>query len=87
MTKIKGKITLLICLVLSLVMMLIVSSCDSTEESESNADSGTETETDSPHVHTEEIIPAIKATCQETGLTEGKKCSECGEVLVEQEIT
>jgi len=36
--------------------------------------------------HTEEIIPGKEATCTETGLTEGKKCSVCGEVLVEQEV-
>ena len=35
--------------------------------------------------HTEETIPAVAATCIETGLTEGKKCSVCGEVLVAQE--
>ena len=37
------------------------------------------------HEHTEEVIPAVDATCTETGLTEGKKCSACGEILVEQE--
>ena len=37
--------------------------------------------------HTEEIIPAKDATCGATGLTEGKKCSVCGEVLVAQEET
>ena len=36
------------------------------------------------HVHTLEVIPAIKETCTTTGLTEGKKCSECGEILVAQ---
>jgi len=36
--------------------------------------------------HTEEIIPGKEATCTETGLTEGKKCSVCGEVLVAQEV-
>lgn len=36
------------------------------------------------HVHTEEVIPAKDATCTEPGLTEGKKCSECGAILVEQ---
>ena len=35
--------------------------------------------------HTEEILSGYAATCTETGLTEGKKCSVCGEILVEQE--
>ena len=35
--------------------------------------------------HTEEVIPGKPATETETGLTEGKKCSVCGEILVAQE--
>ena len=35
--------------------------------------------------HTEEVVPGKAATCTETGLKDGKKCSVCGETLVEQE--
>ena len=46
-----------------------------------------ETKTIDKIAHTEEVIPGKAATCTETGLTEGKKCSVCGEILVEQETT
>lgn len=36
--------------------------------------------------HTEVIDEAIEATCTSTGLTEGKHCSKCNEVLVEQKV-
>ena len=35
--------------------------------------------------HTEEVVPGREATYYATGLTEGKKCSVCGEILVAQE--
>ena len=35
--------------------------------------------------HTEEAIPGKAASCTEPGLTEGKKCSVCGEILTAQE--
>ncbi len=34
--------------------------------------------------HTEEILPAVAPSCTEIGLTEGVKCSVCGETLTEQ---
>ena len=34
--------------------------------------------------HTEETVPGKAATCTATGLTDGKKCSVCGEVTVAQ---
>ena len=36
--------------------------------------------------HTEVVDAAKDPTCTETGLTEGKKCSVCGEWLVEQRV-
>ena len=37
--------------------------------------------------HTEEILPAVASTCISTGLTTGKQCSVCGEILVKQSVT
>ena len=36
--------------------------------------------------HTEVVDPAVPVTCTETGLTEGKHCSACDNVLVKQEV-
>ena len=44
----------------------------------------TQTETIPAPGHREEIIPAKKPTCEEPGLTEGIRCSVCGEILKEQ---
>ena len=39
------------------------------------------------HQHTLVSIPAVSATCVSHGLTEGKKCSSCGEIIVQQAQT
>ena len=41
-------------------------------------------ETDATHTHTEVTVPGKNASCTETGLTEGKKCSDCGEITLAQ---
>ena len=45
----------------------------------------TTTTTQPPHTHIEVIDPAVEATCEETGLTEGKHCSVCGETVSERQ--
>ncbi len=35
--------------------------------------------------HTEEVISGKSATCTETGLTKGKRCTVCNEILIAQE--
>ncbi len=43
-------------------------------------------EVTTPHVHTEKVVAEVAPTCTETGLTEGRKCSACAEILVEQTV-
>lgn len=43
-----------------------------------------ETEAIGKAPHTDEIIPGKSATCTESGLTDGKKCSVCSATLIEQ---
>ena len=45
-----------------------------------------ETKTIDKVAHSSVEIPAVAPTCTETGLTDGSKCSVCGEILVAQEV-
>ena len=38
-------------------------------------------------VHTPVVIPGITATCEKTGMTDGKQCSVCGKFVEEQKGT
>ncbi len=42
--------------------------------------------TSEAHIHAEEILPAVPASCTESGLSEGVRCSECHEILTLQEV-
>ncbi len=50
------------------------------------AEGETEPGEEKPHEHTVAVDKAVNPTCTEDGLTEGKHCSECGEILEEQKV-
>ena len=39
-----------------------------------------------PNGHIEETVAGTAATCTEAGMSEGKKCTACGETTVEQTV-
>ena len=70
--------------IMMLIVILALTSCVSLPPNSTTTKPST---TDEPvHIHTESNSAAIEATCTRSGLTEGTYCSECGEVLMGQEI-
>ncbi len=70
----------LLATVLAAITTLSLSACDISGGGVSGGDQS------SSHTHTTVSIPAVEATCTETGLTKGEKCSTCYEIIVEQQI-
>ena len=71
------KYLLIVLSILLLLCMLV--SCGDNSTTPDNTDDLPE------HVHNVVVDAAKEATCIEKGLTEGKHCSECGEILVKRE--
>ncbi|MCB7049450.1 hypothetical protein LIZ34_03560 [Intestinimonas butyriciproducens] len=74
----------LLILMLAAVLALSLAACGGGNDTPSGENPSTSSGS-SGHTHTEEVLPAVEATCTESGLTEGKRCSECAEIIVAQE--
>ena len=57
-----------------------------TTSSSTNNQGGENPPIDPPHIHIEVVDEAVAPTCTTEGKTEGKHCSECGEILIAQTV-
>lgn len=91
------KTKLLVLLLIVAIFTTVLCSCEALEfvnhmlnifgpddDSDTNIDLDINIGGTTAHVHTEVVIPAVESTCTATGLSEGKKCKDCGEIIVPQ---
>ena len=66
------------------IFIAIFSGDNSSQDGSSNGDISVPGDNNLTHQHSIVIDDAVEPTCLKTGLTEGKHCSECNEVILEQ---
>ncbi len=71
----KKKVYIFLSVIFAIALAVSITACD-----DNNNNGSPEPE----HIHKEVTLDAVAATCTEAGLTEGKQCSECGKVTLEQ---
>ncbi len=77
------RIYIILALILIIAASLCLSACSDPQDSGKKPSQSPNDEPNTEnHIHTEQIIPAVPATCTSDGYTEGKKCSECGEIIL-----
>ena len=78
-------VSVFLLVVVIIVLILLLTLCDA--KGDDITDGGNSGNGNNPVVeceHNIEILPAVAPTCEEKGLTEGKKCSKCDEIIVAQ---
>ena len=78
-------VSVFLLVVVIIVLILLLTLCDA--KGDDITDGGNSGNGNNPVVeceHNIEILPAVAPTCEEKGLTEGKKCTKCDEIIVAQ---
>ena len=84
----KNTYKLLVSLLLCLIFTFVICACGNTSDTDKNqGDTGSSDKAESTCEHTWEIIKGKESTCTEKGISNGKACSKCGEILEAQEVT